>query len=107
MTTASNPHSTQGNVEPRKVAVVCPTSYFNCSLGACRDCAECPVACSPPHTANRYPFAPDVIEGAPATERASPLEAISRALLVLACLGALAAVGGFAMGYFSLPEWRL
>ncbi len=104
MSTSHLNPSTANSAGAPHVAAVCPTQYFNCQLGACRDCAECHVACSPPPTVNRYPFAPGVIDHAPADERSSRLEAVCRALLALACLGALAAVAGFAMGYFNLPE---
>lgn len=65
--------------------------------------AECHVECSPPPVPTRYPFAPGVIEGVPHS-RLGVLEPIARALLVLACVGALVAVVGFSVGYLNLPE---
>ncbi len=71
-------------------------------LGGCNEWAECHVACSPPPGRDRYPFAPGVIEGLPAS-RLGVWEPIARAMLVLACLGAVAAVVGFCLGYLDLP----
>jgi hypothetical protein len=68
-----------------------------CPLGESQTLAECHVACSTPPQ-KHYPFAPGVIEGM----GPSRVEAISRAVLVLACLAALGAVVGFAAGYFNL-----
>ena len=64
--------------------------------------AECHVECSPPPRAQRYPFAPGVIDGLPRS-RLGVLEPIARALLVAACAGALVAVAGFCLGYLDLP----
>lgn len=80
-----------------------------CPLDVCEPLPECHVRCSAPAQKN-YPFAPGVIEGM----RHGRAEAISRAVLmaacfgalvavvVMACLAALAAVAGFAAGYLNL-----
>ncbi len=69
-----------------------------CPLDVCQALPECHPRCSAPQP-QRYPFAPGVIEGM----RPGRAEAIGRAVLVAACLGALVAVVGFAAGYFNLP----
>jgi hypothetical protein len=51
----------------------------------------------------RFPFAPGVIEVA----RTTRADAISRCVMVLACLVALAAVIGVASGCITLPGWSL
>lgn len=67
-------------------------------VSICQTMAECHAACSSPPHPQRYPFAPGVIEGMPPGRT----EAISHASLVVACLAALVAVAGFAVGYFNL-----
>jgi len=68
-------------------------------MSICQTMAECHAACANPPQTQRYPFAPGVIEGMPPGHA----EAISRAVLVVACLAALVAVVGFSVGYFNLP----
>lgn len=71
-------------------------------LGACQARAECHVTCSAP-AQNSYPFAPGVIQGQ--EEHGEPLgrmKTLGCWLTVLASLGALVALVGFAAGYFNL-----
>ena len=67
--------------------------------------AECHVECACPKQSH-YPFAPGVIEGPQAT---SPQDDgyLLEAVLILVCLGAIAAALGFALGYLPLPGWLL
>ena len=75
-------------------------------LGLGQVCAECGLGCSAPPQ-RRYPFAPGVIEGATPHEPESRMELVVAAVLVLAGLGALAAVVGFIFGYVNLPDLHL
>lgn len=71
-------------------------------LGVCQSRAECHVACSAPAQKD-YPFAPGVIQGS--AEYGEPLgrmKTLGCWLVVLASLGALVALAGFAAGYFNL-----
>jgi hypothetical protein len=64
--------------------------------------AECHVACSAP-AQKSYAFAPGVIQGS--AEYGKPLwrvETLAFWLVVLASLGALVVLVGFAIGYFNL-----
>ena len=70
-------------------------------LGVCQQRTECHLACSPPPR-QRYPFAPGVIDQGDPGEPVSRMEVLGRVLLVLACLGAVAATVGFASGYISV-----
>ena len=68
-------------------------------LGVCQDRAECHLPCSAPPS-DRFPFAPGVIDlGEPPVSR---MDVLGGVLLVLATLGAVAAVVGFASGYISV-----
>ena len=65
-------------------------------LGVCQARAECHLACAAPPR-DRFPFAPGVIDlGEPPVSR---MDVLGGVLLVLAFLGAVAAVVGFASGY--------
>lgn len=68
-------------------------------MSLCQTMAECHVACSGPPQPQRYPFAPGVIDPG---EPESRVEALSRGLVLLALLGAVAAVAGFASGYLDV-----
>ncbi|MGQ0711636.1 MAG: hypothetical protein ACT4NV_18030 [Rhodoferax sp.] len=49
----------------------------------------------------RFPFAPGVIEGGPARLARTGVPLVVGLAIVLVCLGALAAVVGFAAGYLN------
>lgn len=73
-------------------------------MNCCNDYGKCTGAPGCPARAQRYPFAPGVIEG-PRRRWLTPrrVQALARALRVLALLAALSATLGFAAGYFTMP----
>ena len=57
----------------------------------------------PPSSADRFPFAPGVIDVDHMTDRTRHADTIGKVALALVGAECIAAVAGFAVGYFNLP----